>query len=156
MKTNLACKLLAVAMLATCAAACVSTPPPRHFAPGQWVSENRDQLQATGIVLARIAARDALTIALSSAVSDMDWHTKLGITQGLSTALRSKEGSLVTADDVRAVIAAWTPAKSHWEEVGLTLAQPFLAAPPQTVAQAKAMLESAALTLAASTTPTQP
>ncbi len=71
--------------------------------------DTKAKWRETGSYVGRKALSLAGQIVLDAAVSSFDRDTKLDYVQGLSTAFRSRQGELLTANDVRALaLASWT------------------------------------------------
>ncbi|GEM_PF-4483352 len=73
-----------------------------------------------------------------------DQQKKWNFTQALGGAFYAQIPILLTADDVRNLVAINTPNKPHWAELGAQLADTYASANPKTPTEAKAVLDAIA------------
>lgn len=108
------------------------------------VKAKAPQISATAQYALQKTATLAAGAVLNAAVSEVDGQAKGNVVDGLAYGLRTQEGSLLTSDDVKNLVAIWTPQKPHWAELGAQLATAYDQAHPQTPAAASSALEALA------------
>lgn len=112
-------RLIAIALAIFLFNSCAS----QRATVGAWFSGHKTQFAATGSFLASKATSIALQTVISAAQSQADASKKADWLDSLSTGLRSSAVSSVSADDIRAIGAIWTPDKPHWTDLATQLAQ---------------------------------
>ena len=113
---------------------------------GPWAERNEEGLRATGQFVAQKAGQIALWV-LRSAVSYRDASGKADYVDGLASAFRTidyRDAVSVTGEDIRKLVAAWTPDKSHWNKAGDRFAELWQAHPPKTRREAEVFIEALA------------
>lgn len=144
MKTK--ARLLAIAILIAIAVVlfpgCASDNTATPSIPG--TIGTKEKLKETGVLIAKKAGQAALEAVLQYAINQQDAQMKGDYVQGLSVAMRSQIGNLVSADTVRELATIWTPEKPHWENLAGELAGIYAKANPQTPKEAAMVLEAIA------------
>jgi hypothetical protein len=107
-----------------------------------WTAAHKSQIQATAGIVGKRAAIIALQVVIGAAKSQYDAGNKADYLDSLATGLRTYEGQIVSGDDIKAIVAAWTPDKPHWQEAGDRFAQLWDSNPPKSKAEVAAFLEA--------------
>lgn len=116
----------------------------RQEVKGWWNKDGRTEtLQTAQLVFAK-AVDISIHAVLDAAVSATDRNDKGNYLESLGTAFRSQEGNLLTANDVRSLVAIWTPDKTHWRDAGTQFADLYAKAQPKTPHDAALLLEEMA------------
>lgn len=111
-------KYLSILLIAVALTACTFTP------------EQKQQWAATGSLVLQKAEQIAFNTILSAATSSGDEITKGDFLHSAAEGLRENMGSIVTSDDVAAIVRIWTPQKQHWETLAAQLAEAYAQAHP--------------------------
>jgi hypothetical protein len=95
-------------------------------------AQQKEKWSATGSAVGSLIAEKALKIAeqavISYATSASDGRTKADFLDSAAAGLRANMGSIVSSEDVAAVVRIWTPAAEgppHWEDLAGKLAASY-------------------------------
>lgn len=102
--------------------------------------ESKAKIAAVGKVVGNRALAIASTAVLNAAINSADRDKKGGFLDDVAGGLRQNVATLITADDVRQLVRAFTPEKRHWEDLAAKLAKAYAEAQPQNAEERKAIL----------------
>lgn len=74
-----------------------------------WVESHQEQIKGTVSLVAKKAFTVAGQAVISAAVDEVDKNWKANFLDSIALGLRSNMGDIVTSDDVKQVVAIWSP-----------------------------------------------
>lgn len=109
----------------------------------EWVANHRPQIAATQAVIKNKVADVVKQVVIPAAVSQFDKTKKTDFVSALAQGFRTYQGTgkILSAEDVKNIVDAWTPEKAHWDVLGVELATLWAKENPVTPEQTQKILE---------------
>ena len=110
-----------------------------------WVSEHREPLQKTATIVAARAGKIALNCVIGAARDYAQAGRDADFIDGLASGVRTLDWEAqITGGDIEALVAAWTPRDSRYDEAGKRFGALWDAHAPRTRAETAIFLEAMA------------